>query len=430
MENMLDYPFSVKDNDFLFDGNNLVIYEINNQQISKSKTEKDIGFDPDRGTFLRSVALNLINDCNLNCRYCIAKQGKYDNPGKVMSLEIAQKSVDLLIDSAVVNQSKYITIGFFGGEPLLVFDLIKEIVSYANKKTPKDIFVQYLITTNGTLLKSSYADFMQENQFRVMLSIDGDKNTNDSNRIYPDGFGSYDDVVRAMRLLLGKIPVNARITVTEGFPSIDSSIKDILSLGIKKITYAVDYSISDSAFRSFLASIKELFDDYLISIRNQDFYDISNITEPITSIVLQKRKRTHCNAGISYLSVSAEGEIYRCPRFTGNKLFSYGNIQETKRDQISIATDQFKKSVFKNNGEKNTSCATCPFKYLCGGMCYHHAFTTNESEFSIVSRECSYRKLIFRLVLNLICSLTTSERRNFLLFLNQFWNQKGGGING
>jgi uncharacterized protein len=122
--------FMVEERQFVFDGDALRIYEIQEGEAETQKKPDNIGFDDSRGTYLRSLALNLTNNCNLGCEYCYARQGKYDNPGEVMSFETARNSVDLLINSVHNNNGSKLTIGFFGGEPLLEFDLIEKIVAY------------------------------------------------------------------------------------------------------------------------------------------------------------------------------------------------------------------------------------------------------------------------------------------------------------
>lgn len=423
----LVYDFVVGEQRFTFDGSSLSIFEVLNDKLPcgiQSTRKEDRTHDKD--AFFRSLALNLINRCNLSCSYCYAGGGKYDHPGVKMSFDIARKSVDMVIDSVVKNRGDSMTVAFFGGEPLLADRLMREVVSYIKANVPSGIKVKYLITTNGTLLTSELVEFMKNNNFQVTISLDGNKEAHNRNRHYPDEMGTYDEVVGALRLLTNSVPLTARITLSDTNPMIDLAVKHILSLGVKRITYALDYNMGDHAFKLFMSSLDELFLFSRDSILCGKYFDITNITEPIVSLVLKRKKRSHCNAGVSYLSVSAEGNIYRCPRFTGNPNFILGDLTRSG-EQIENAMSRFRASLKDNAGERSIDCASCPFVHLCGGVCYHQAFSLLGSEFSAVPRECVYRQKLFGLVLSLLSGLSVFERRDYLLFLNRLW-QKGGDV--
>lgn len=424
----LTYDLSTGGRRYTFDGSSLSIYEITDgKPPTKAQSSSENTLNSSRGTFLRSLALNIINQCNLDCSYCYATGGSYDNPGAKMSLDTAQRSVDLVIDSVVKNGGNSMTIGFFGGEPMLAIDLIKKVVSYVKSTVPSGITVKYLITTNGTLITNDHIDFMKDNNFQVMLSLDGDKEVHDRNRHYPGGRGSYEETVNALEMLLGNVSVTTRITLSDTNHAIDRAVKHILSLGVSRITYALDYKIGDDAFQSFMGSLERLFVFCQESILDGNYFDITNITEPIIALALKQKKRAHCNAGVSYLSVSAEGNVYRCPRFTGNKGFRLGSVMQAE-NQIENAMTQFYATLKNDAGDRSLDCSNCPFVYLCGGICFHHAFSSVGSEFAVVPRECVYRCKLFELVLDLICSLTISDRRGYLTYLDRLWRNRGGDI--
>lgn len=419
------FIFNVDDQKYLFDGNDLRLYclstdVINNKVNTSLEREKN-----DKKNFLRSVALNLTNSCNLCCDYCFADQGDYDVPGAVMSFDIAVKSIDLVLDSVLKHGEDCLSIAFFGGEPLLAFDLIKSIVEYVKKCIPEGIEVQYLMTTNGTLITPVIAEYFRVNNFLVTVSVDGDKKIHDYSRKYPDGSGSHERTIQGLFMLLPYVPLTARITITNSNTDIDKAVDYLLTLGVKRMTYALDYQIDDEGFRKFMMSFDKLFQKYVESIIAGKYFDITNITSPIASIVLKKKKLSHCNAGLSYMSISADGKIYRCPRFTGHKQFSLGTVKKIDLTQIDVAIDRLTLSLGKNVGARVFDCSNCAFVYLCGGMCYHHSYLTNGSEFEINQKECYYRQQLFGKILDLICRMSVAERRSFLLYLNQSWG-KGG----
>lgn len=411
---------------YLFDGYSLGICEVTDDTSSDARPAPlETGFDPSRGTYLRSVALNLINGCNLACTYCYADGGRYDSPGTVMSLETARRAVDMVIESVVRNGGDSVTIGFFGGEPLLASGLIDKIVAYTNASVPHGVAARYQITTNGTLLKPEHITLMEQNRFQVTVSIDGNAAAHNANRVHPDGRGSYDETVAAIQLLLASdVPLTARITLSDANPRVDESVAHIVALGVQRITYALDYGMSEAAFEQFMASLGRLFVDLRALIGEQRYIDVTNISEPITAIVLKKRKRAHCNAGVSYLSVSAEGEIYRCPRFTGNRRFALGSVAQQPQSTVGKRMLEFQATLKRDAGDRTLDCANCPFIYLCGGVCFHHAFSVSGAEFATVPRECVYRRQLFQNVLELLCKLDVSERRAYLLHLSRLWKER------
>ena len=376
-----------------------------------------------RAVHLKTLCLVVNNQCNLCCEYCFANKGMYDKPDQIMSFCTARKAIDLLIESAMKSSKNDITISFFGGEPLLNIELIKKCVKYIKKF--KDINCNYMITTNGTLLNQSIVDFLQKNNFDIMISIDGNKATHDFYRKFYSGKGSYEKVIKGISLFENKNSLNARITINNNNPQIHSYIDDILKLGIKRITFAVDYNISNDAFLIFIDSLKKLINKYYIDIVSGNFYEITNFSSIITSIVLHQRKLAFCNAGISYLTVSADGKFYRCPRFVGKEEFSLGTVEriENVKKQMHI----FKESLKSAPGERNRECKECVYSFICGGMCYHHAIMAGKNEFENVPMECFQRKILFDAIIKMICKLSTEDRRKLLLFYTRLWNNVKGG---
>jgi len=416
----MNYKFSTNDRNFVFDGNNVDILEIIDQNQADIKVQQKIPkkINSHKGSFLRTLVLNLTNNCNLYCDYCFAKQGKYDKANEIMSFDTAKKSIDILIDSVINNKGNILSIAFFGGEPLLEFNLIKEIVEYVTNNTPANVITRYLITTNGMLLDQEKVDFIRNNNFLVTVSIDGDKSQHDAYRKDFSGRGSYDKVAKIIsNYQTGLKLLTGRITITDKNVNIYEAVQHIRSLGIQNITYALDYAISDEVFNQFIISLEDLMDNYLVSIKNKDYYNITNITSVVVSLAFNLRTIAHCNAGVSYLSVSADGKFYRCPRFTGHQDFCLGSLETLDYKQIETSIANFREELKDNTGNRTLHCNNCNFIYLCGGICYHHAFTVSKSQFGQVPRECFYRKKLYDLVFKFVCKLTESDRNDFLLYL-------------
>ena len=377
-----------------------------------------------RSSTLKTLCLVLNNSCNLCCKYCFANNGMYNKPNEFMTFETAKKSIDFLIRKVRECRKEKITISFFVGEPLLSFKLIKNCVSYI--ESFKNINCKYMITTNGTLLTSEVVKYFQKYNFDIMISIDGNKKLHDFCRKFNSGDGSYDKVVRGINLFNQKDILNARITISNHNPEIHTYIEDILGLGIKRITFAVDYNISSYSFNLYVKSLKKLIDKYYYDLMQGKYYEITNFSNIIVSLALHQRKLTFCNAGISYLTVSADGKYYMCPRFVGNDDFSFFDVEES--DKAKEKMEVFKKNLLNNPGERNLNCKNCLYVFICGGMCYHHAIASGKTIFENVPRECYQRMVMFEGIIQMVCRLPVENRRELLLFYITLWNSVKGGI--
>ena len=413
--------FIVNGQSYIFDGNSVSIITDKNQIANCNLSYKNP--NSQRSATLKTLCLVTNNSCNLCCDYCFANKGKYDKPNEFMTLDTSKKSIDFLVKSAIDNNNTKITIAFFGGEPLLNFSLIKKSVEYT--ECFKNINCNYMLTTNGTLLTPEIVSFLQYYRFDIMISIDGNEQLHNFYRRYKSGKGSYKDVVNGIGLFNKKLFLNARITINNNNPEIHLYIDNILELGFKRITFAVDYNISEKNFYLFVESLKKLIEKYYNDILLEKFYDITNFSSVITTLALHQRKLTFCNAGISYITVSADGKYYRCPRFVGNKEFVLDTIDETNKVKENIK--KFKISLKNEPGERNTECRSCVYSFICGGMCYHHAVMKGKNEFENVPRECYQRKVLFDEIIEMICKLPTEKRRKLLLFYTNLWNTMKGG---
>ena len=407
--------FNVDGQEYIFDGESVRII----QRESYNKTNINIKpLNSHRTGYLKTICLILNNSCNLGCEYCFANKGHYDRPNEQMSFETAKNAIDYLAQNVVENKGKEMSISFFGGEPLLSFELIKKIVQYIQTYY-EDYIVHYMITTNGTLINHEIDKFMEENKFDIMISVDGTQEQHDFYRKFLNGCGSYSKMLEGISHFKTPKILNARITITDINTDICGYIDSILELGFGRITFAVDYNISINAFQNFIVSLEKLIEKYFQDISKGKLYDITNFSRVIINLALNERNLTHCNAGISYLAVSADGKYYRCPRFVGLEEFSLGNVENNKNLVKKMDDFKYKLTIPE---KRNVNCSKCIYVYLCGGMCYHHSYMASNYEFSTTPRECRERITIFDGVIKGICKLSTKERRTLLLFYTHLWN--------
>ena len=428
MKNKL-YFFQTTEGKFVFDGDEVAVFQCDTNDDTRYSSEMiSPPVDNHRSHFFRTICLVLNNSCNLFCSYCYANKGVYDKPLAQMSYESACSAIDMIAKSVISHALSEMTIAFFGGEPLLSFNLIKHLVVYCETSYPF-LVKKYQITTNGTLITPDIAAFMEKYNFNIMISIDGSEKVHNHYRCMRNGQGSYDAVVKGISHINKKYLLNARMTITDVNSSFHTYIDSILSLGIKRITFAIDYQIPEKFFINYINSIKELTVKYINDIKNKKFYDITNLTRIISYIIFHNKCRTHCNAGVSYVTLSADGKYYQCPRFVGISKFCMGGDFKS----VMEASERFKKKLKSSASERCKECSKCCFVFICGGVCLHHAYLHNGKIFNRIPTECMERETIAKEALNLLCSLNVEERRNFLLFLTSLWeknNMKGGENNG
>lgn len=365
---------------------------------------------------LRTIALNLTNTCNFACAYCFADHGRYDNPGLRMSRETAIRAVDFLFKNISMNHQKRAAIAFFGGEPLLAWDLIKTVVSYAKKNKPKGVKLKFLVTTNASLLDKEKIDFFKKNNFSVMVSIDGPHRVNDANRKLPNGDGTYDLIIPRIMEVNKFLPLTFRATITNNNLDLVRIVNHFKKLGARIITFGLDNNhLKKENYKKIMRFYQGLADMYLGDIVSGNFYEITNFTEILLQIIFKEKKISHCNAGLSYLGVAADGSMYKCPRFTGIPGHKFADVNGW--DKAANKQNNFKSELRENAGARNVNCARCPFMFLCGGLCHYDLFQKGKDDSDIIKEQCLLRKKIYSEVIKLYVRIPENIKKDFLLSL-------------
>jgi len=329
------------------------------------------------------IVLDVAQTCNLNCSYCYGGGGNYGSNVPLMDYETANAAINFLMKQG--NGAKRFQIVFFGGEPLLNFPTIKYIVNLCNdlERNRKISFI-YSITTNGTILNEEIIYFLIINKFRVMVSYDGEKNIHDKYRRFKNGATSYDLVADNIKLLSGRIPIQARGTIvneTINYRVLKNIMKNVEKLRIKKLLLSpADCSkIDANIFNLNPKNIKKLdniFDKIternLLKLRKGDRQLIP--FDPYAAIIRnilssKKNKSRKCGAFSGMSTIDTKGDIYPCHRFVGLKSYVIGNVCH--------GLDENKKSGFIADISKalSATCPNCWLEFLCGGQCYYYLAT-------------------------------------------------------
>lgn len=328
---------------------------------------------PQKHTPITHLSLLVTLSCNLRCIYCYE-----DKTNARMDEKTAFRAVDWLIKKA--EDMRTINIVFFGGEPLLNFPLMKAVVEYTNKAAHKaGKQAAFFITTNGTLLDDEKILFLQKHQIRAMISFDGLKELQDSQRPFASGSGSYDLVVPKIQALLKFMPQTAGHAVIMGDTS-PEKVKDALQeLGFQRVSVAMNsqslFAIdapedkaSDRDTRGMMSALEEEAEVWYNQIKDRDFSSIrkligrSYLYGALVCLLNHTKKRYPCGAGRSMAAVTPSGDIYLCHRFVGLDEYRLGSI-----DGSELNMERFNQSPV----ETNDICSRCFARYYCGGGCKH-----------------------------------------------------------
>ncbi|MET0365767.1 MAG: quinohemoprotein amine dehydrogenase maturation protein [Sphingobium sp.] len=331
---------------------------------------------------LQALVLNITNQCNLSCTYCYefgadkiaTPQGKK----KYMSLETAKSSVDFLLEQSQGRPAVHIT--FFGGETLMNFPLLKEVVAYAGEQAAaQNRTVGFSLTTNATLLTDEIIAFLSDNGIGVTVSMDGPPDLQDKRRVYKNGKGSYAVIEPRLRKLIANHrtrAITARVTLTDGVTDVIRIYRHLKEdLGFHEVGFAPvtasggqDYSIDGDGMNSVLAQFHELADEWLEYALRGKMHGFSNVSETIGELIQGANKSHPCGAALGLLGVSPSGDLSPCHRFTDADTHTLGHIDS--------GIDQQKREDFLSKGHVSAKfdCQSCWARPLCAGGCHHEAF--------------------------------------------------------
>jgi len=331
---------------------------------------------------LQSLVMNITNQCNLSCTYCYEfgadKIATPEGKAKYMDMETARASVDFLLAQSTGRQGVHIT--FFGGETLMNFPLLKDVVAYAKEKaSAQGRSVDFSLTTNATLLTPAIISFLSENEIGVTVSMDGPPELQDKRRVFKNGKGSYKTIEPRIRALIANHrtrAITARVTLTDGVTDVLRIYKHLKhDIGFAEVGFAPvttttkqEYSIEDQDMDSVLEQFQTLAEEWLEYALRGEMHGFSNVSDTIGELIQGVNKSHPCGAGLGLVGVGPSGDIAPCHRFADADSHTLGHI--------STGIDRQKQSDFLTRGHINAKydCQTCWARPLCAGGCHHEAF--------------------------------------------------------
>lgn len=327
---------------------------------------------------LDTVVLNINTGCNLSCTYCYKEDLAVPSEGIKMTYETAIASIEMLLRESP-NEPRY-TVVFFGGEPLTHKPLIEKVVEYCEKRLgAMGKSVDFVMTTNATLLTESWIEYLDKHRFGLSVSIDGPKTVHDRNRITVGGQGTYDVVRKKASMLLEKYksrPVGARVTLTRGITDVETIWNHLFNelkfaeVGFAPVTSGdiASYNLTAEEVIEVFDNMKKLGEHYLEAALEHRNIGFSNMHQMITDIHQGHKKSLPCGAGYKMLAVDHAGDLNLCHRFTGSDLDTFGNVHGV------VQHKELNGFLSKRLDRSNTGCDTCHIRNLCSGGCYHESY--------------------------------------------------------
>ena len=343
-----------------------------------------------RDRSIKALCLHASHDCNLRCQYCFAGTGPFGGDREQMSFEVGKKAIDLLLRES--GQRRQLEVDFFGGEPLLNLDVIKEIVAYgrtASAALDKDI--HFTLTTNGVALDESVRDFLNQNQIATVLSLDGREAVNDRLR----GNGVYKRIVpNFLGLVKSRNNQNyyLRGTFTANNLDFTEDVKHLLELGFRELSLepvvelTADYRLTEKLLPQIEAEYERLAQYYLEKRQQGEGFTFFHFEVSLEHGPCLPKRLTGCGAGFDYFAVTPTGELYPCHQFVGRKEFLMGDVnQGVTRPELQAEFGAA--TLYKKKG-----CADCWSRFYCSGGCHANAQLVNGSIYEPDEMGCKLQR--------------------------------------
>lgn len=321
---------------------------------------------------IKSLCLNIAHDCNLRCKYCFASTGDFGKGRKLMPIETGKAAIDFLIANSVGRQN--LELDFFGGEPLMNFDVVKQVVEYAKEQSEAhNKNFKFTITTNGLLLNDDNIDYINKEMYNVVLSIDGRKEVNDRMRVRVDQTGCYDTIIKNYKKLVekrGDKEYYVRGTFTKYNLDFVEDVLHLYELGFDQVSVEPvitnpedEYAISEDDFDTIAAQYEKLADEIMSIKEKGGFINFFHFMIDLNQGPCVIKRLKGCGCGNEYVAITPDGDIYPCHQFVGMDKFKMGNVHEGTFDK------DLKKEFAAAHVYNKPECKKCWAKFYCSGGC-------------------------------------------------------------
>ena len=347
------------------------------------------------GNVIKALCLHVAHTCNLNCSYCFASQGKYHGDRALMSFEVGKRAMDFLVENSGTRRN--LEVDFFGGEPLMNFDVVKQIVAYARSiEKEKNKNFRFTLTTNGMLIDDDVIDFCNKEMSNVVLSLDGRKEVHDRLRVDYAGNGSYDKIVPKFQEFVkkrGDKGYYMRGTFTHANPDFTNDVFHMADLGFTELSMEPVVAKADDPAALTPKDIETVKEQY--EILAKDMLKREQEGKPITfyhyMLDLKEgpciyKRISGCGSGTEYMAVTPWGDLYPCHQFVGEEEYKLGNIYD------GVTNEKIREEFRCCNAYARPDCKDCWAKLYCSGGCAANAYHASGSITGVYKPGCELFK--------------------------------------
>lgn len=330
-----------------------------------------------RPTVVKALCLHIAHDCNLACKYCFAEEGEYHGSRALMSFEVGKKALDFLIANS--GSRRNLEVDFFGGEPLMNFDVVKQLVAYGREQEKiHDKNFRFTLTTNGVLLNKDIQEFANKEMANVVLSVDGRKKVHDFMRPFRGGQGSYDKIIpkfKDMAESRRQTDYYVRGTFTHYNTDFAADVLSLADEGFKQISVepvvapeSEDYAIKESDLPKIMEEYDRLAKEMLKREKEGRGFNFFHFMIDLSGGPCVAKRLSGCGSGTEYLAVTPWGDFYPCHQFVGQEEFLMGNVDD------GIVRNDLQEEFKCCNVYAREKCQTCFAKFYCSGGCAANAY--------------------------------------------------------
>ena len=359
--------------------------------FTKDIYENLIGIVKQRKTVVKALCLHIAHDCNLACQYCFAEEGEYHGRRALMSFETGKKALDFLIANS--GNRRNLEVDFFGGEPLMNWQVVKDLVAYGREQEKiHNKNFRFTLTTNGVLLNDEIMEFANKEMGNVVLSIDGRKEVHDHMRPFRKGAGSYDLIVPKFQKFAesrNQDKYYVRGTFTHNNLDFSNDVLHLADLGFKQISVepvvaqpTEDYAIREEDIPQLYEEYDKLAAEMVKRHKNGNDFNFFHFMIDLEGGPCVAKRLSGCGSGTEYLAVTPWGDFYPCHQFVGLEEFKMGNLDEGTFN-LDLKAEFAAAHVYTK-----PECRQCWAKFYCSGGCQANAHAFNGDISKPYEMEC------------------------------------------
>lgn len=347
------------------------------------------------GNVIKALCLHVSHTCNLNCSYCFASQGKYHGQQALMDLETGKRALDFLIENSGTRRN--LEVDFFGGEPLMNWDVVKELVAYAREEEKKyNKNFRFTLTTNGLLIDDDVIEFSNREMSNVVLSLDGRKEINDIARVDIEGNGSYDMIVPKFQKMVkarGGKDYYMRGTFTHANPDFTKDVLHMADLGFTELSMEPVVCAPEDPAALTTEDIEIVKKEYEFlaeeMLRRQKEgrpFTFYHYMIDLTNGPCVYKRISGCGSGTEYMAVTPTGDLYPCHQFVGDEGYKLGDIWN------GVTNNALREEFRSCNAYSRKECEDCWAKLYCSGGCAANAYHASGSIRGVYEPGCELFK--------------------------------------